>query len=510
MKKKKRTFFYYLFFFSLVFIFFSAGKRIRLRHADTFEFRKKNGKEIRILTGNVLLEHKGTLMYCDRANLDPEKNALEAFDNVRVLQGDSINITGDYLEFDGGTSQAIVQGDCELTTKTGVLYTEKIGYNTKTRTAVYEVPSKLVSEKITLESEKGKYFSNTGLSEFEKNVTVLGEGFLLENEKLLYNEKKKQLFFSVLTKITLEDSTLIISKKGMYDFSKEIISVGNDAKIYSKTKTIESDKIVYRKKDSLIECFVDVIMTDTLEGVSIFGNYAFMDEKKQSGFFSDSAYVTLEDASDTMRIASDSIFYYLSESDSIEKIVFENHAQLLTKDMSARSDSIIYLKKDSFVLFYGTPTFWLQNYQIRSDFSRLQMKNDSLDNIEFIGNPFITNERSEKKGFFDQVIGKEMKAFFKKNELSRFQVTTNVVSLYYLSEDSVNTEFSGLNRIEAKFLEATIVKRKMRKIVFSEKPIGRVTPIKMLTEKEKFLTGFLWLESLRPRKEEDLFSWVEE
>ena len=60
------------------------------------------------------LKHDNALMYCDSAYLYEASNKIDAFSNVKINQGDSIEILGNYLEYDGNSRVAFIRGNVSL------------------------------------------------------------------------------------------------------------------------------------------------------------------------------------------------------------------------------------------------------------------------------------------------------------------------------------------------------------------------------------------------------------
>src|SRR5690606_37473316 len=77
--------------------------KIELLGANSLKFDKSLGLDAQRLIGNVRFKHKGALMYCDSAYLYNTSNSLDAFGNVRVVQGDTLTLVSDKLYYDGNT-----------------------------------------------------------------------------------------------------------------------------------------------------------------------------------------------------------------------------------------------------------------------------------------------------------------------------------------------------------------------------------------------------------------------
>jgi len=84
----------------------SRGAKINIRQADKGYYNKNSGKNR--LIGDVIFEHEGALLYCDSAWLFSRENRIKSFGNVRINQGDTLELLGDYLEYNGFTRKEYV------------------------------------------------------------------------------------------------------------------------------------------------------------------------------------------------------------------------------------------------------------------------------------------------------------------------------------------------------------------------------------------------------------------
>ena len=97
----------------------TAKKYIEVRHADEGidEIEKLTGIKVSRLLGNVLLFHNEMLMHCDSAHFYPTINQVRAFSRIHIEQGDTLDIYGDYLFYDGGSENASLIVMLNLLTK---------------------------------------------------------------------------------------------------------------------------------------------------------------------------------------------------------------------------------------------------------------------------------------------------------------------------------------------------------------------------------------------------------
>ena len=83
---------------------------VYLLHADTVSYDKEVMKaDAQFLEGNVSFRHDSSYMYCDSAYFFEATNSLEAFSNVRMEQGDTLFVYGNYLFYDGDTQIAYLR-----------------------------------------------------------------------------------------------------------------------------------------------------------------------------------------------------------------------------------------------------------------------------------------------------------------------------------------------------------------------------------------------------------------
>ena len=56
--------------------------------------------------GNVIFSHEGIIGYCDSAYFYPGRNIVDAYSNVHIIQGDTLDLYSDFLTYNGKTKLA--------------------------------------------------------------------------------------------------------------------------------------------------------------------------------------------------------------------------------------------------------------------------------------------------------------------------------------------------------------------------------------------------------------------
>ena len=98
--------------------------KVYLEHANTLSFDKERNADAQILNGDVCFRHDSSYMYCDSAYFFEATNSLEAFSNVRMEQGDTLFVYGNYLFYDGNTRIAYLRENVRMENGQVTLFTD--------------------------------------------------------------------------------------------------------------------------------------------------------------------------------------------------------------------------------------------------------------------------------------------------------------------------------------------------------------------------------------------------
>ena len=106
-----------------------SESRIYLLHSDRLFHDTEVDARAQILVGNVQFRHDDILMYCDSALFYESTNSLDAFGNVRMVQGDTLSLSGDVLYYSGLDKLARVRHNVVLVHGGTMLYTDSLDYD---------------------------------------------------------------------------------------------------------------------------------------------------------------------------------------------------------------------------------------------------------------------------------------------------------------------------------------------------------------------------------------------
>ncbi|HEY6914177.1 MAG TPA: organic solvent tolerance protein OstA, partial [Paludibacter sp.] len=103
---------------------------------------------------------------------------------------------------------------------------------------------------------------------------------------------------------------------------------------------------------------------------------------------------------------------------------------------------------------------------------------------------------------FNQIKGKNMIGYVRKNELYKIDVNGNGQSNYYAYDKK---GIIGLNKAESSNITIYMNKGKVSRIALIKSPDGELKPMAEIDEGDKKLPGFNWQQEIRPKSKMDIF-----
>ena len=164
-----------------------AKSKVYLLHSDVLKKSPLNpDPDAQILIGNVAFRHDSVYMYCDSACFYEKTNSLEAFDNVKMVQGDTLFLYGDYLFYDGNTQIAQVRYNVRMENKNTTLLTDSLNYDRIYNLGYYFDGGTLRDEENVLTCEWGEYIRATKIFLLIYDVTLFNHKFIFISDTLRY------------------------------------------------------------------------------------------------------------------------------------------------------------------------------------------------------------------------------------------------------------------------------------------------------------------------------------
>ncbi|MBQ5524060.1 MAG: hypothetical protein IIT93_00910, partial [Paludibacteraceae bacterium] len=221
MDKIKAIYILLVTLFSLLPITSGAEKTmIYLEHSNTLNFDQDRLPDCQILIGDVQFRHDKALMYCDSAYFYSKSNTLNAYSNVRMVQGDSLFVYGDVLYYDGDTRLARLRNNVRMENGKATLYTDSLNYDRNAEVGYYFDHGKIVDSTNELTSVNGRYYPKTNNAIFQKKVVLTNKDLELNSDTLIYNTETHIARIVGPSRIYFDDAW-IYSESGWYDTDKE-------------------------------------------------------------------------------------------------------------------------------------------------------------------------------------------------------------------------------------------------------------------------------------------------
>ena len=130
--------------------------------------------------------------------------------------------------------------------------------------------------------------------------------------------------------------------------------------------------------------------------------------------------------------------------------------------------------------------------------------NDSTIDWAHIQNQALSAEQVDSLNY-NQVSGKDIKAYFENGEMKQVDVIGSVRVVYYPMEK--DSTLLGMNVSETSQLSMFLQNRKLKKMIMSPKSNGTLYPMTQIPKNKMKLDNFAWFDHVRPLSKEDIFIW---
>lgn len=480
-------------------------KKVELLKANSIEFDKTLETSAKRLIGNVVFRHEDLYMFCDSAWLYDNSNTVKAFNKVRIKQGDSILLIGNYLEYDGNIKLAKMRDSIVLKHNKSFLLTDSLNYDRTIDMAYYFNGGKIYDGNNKLYSNKG-YYHTTSRDYFAiDTVSFKNKQYKIISDTLRYNTNSLITFFYGPTKI-ISETNVIYCENGYYNTNTDEASFSKNAWLQSNANYLKGDSIYYNRRKQYGIAYKNVSIIDTTENINAYGNFAYYYENPQKAMLTDSVMIEYISEKDTAFLHADSVYIHV---DSIEHKLIRafNKVQIYKSDAQARCDSLVYYSNDSILHLYKRPIIWTENSQITAQHIQLVFKDKSPHKFNAINNSFVLQKIDSLH--FNQAKCQNIEAIMENKEMKTINLINNCQVLYFI-EDEDTKDIINLNNTNSSNMKIIFDNNKVSKIWCYEKPEGKITPIKDLKENDKTLKDFKNLEYLRPKNKNDIFIWIKE
>lgn len=481
-----------------------AKSKVYLLHSDVLK-KSKDNSDAQILVGDVSFRHDSIYMYCDSACFYEKTNSLEAFHNVKFVQGDTLFLYGDYLFYDGNTQLAQVRNNVRMENRTTTLTTDSLNYDRIANLGYFFDGGTLMDEENVLTSDWGEYSPATKMSVFNYEVKLVNPQFILTSDTLRYSTDTK--IASIVGPSDIDsDENHIYSELGFYYTQQGQAELLERSVLTNNGKRMTGDSLFYDRNRGIGEAFRNVELVDTINKNMLTGDYCFYNQLTGYAFATDRAMATDFSQGDSLFIHADTLqlYTYHMNTDSVYREARAYHkVRFYRTDLQGVCDSLVFSSKDSCLTLYQDPILWNGNQQLLGEEIMVYM-NDSTIDWAHIQNQALSVERLDSLNY-NQVSGKDMKAYFEGGEMKQVDVIGTVRLVYYPMEK--DSTLLGMNYSETSQLSMFLENRKLKKMSMSPKANGTLYPMTQIPPAKMKLDNFVWFDYVRPLSKEDIFVW---
>ena len=514
--------FYIILFFCLTHSEFSfAQKKIKIEYSGFLNFDEANYPGAKILTRDdsqqVHIIHESINMWCDKAFYYSNENFIEAYGNVKMIQGDTINMVSKYIEYSGKTQLAFASGEVVLTDPNSTITTDTLYFDRTKQQAFYRTGGTVVKDSSgTITSKIGRYYMDIKKYQFVEDVVLVNpDATILSNYFDFYSDTGHAYLFGPST-ITTEES-VTYCEKGFYDTQANTGYALKNAKIDYDNRTIEGDSLYFDNNRNFASATNNITVTDTINKSIIKGHYAEVFKEKDSLFITKRALAITIQEKDSIYIHADTLMVTGKPEKRITR-AFRN-VRLFKTDMSAKADSIhtnhesgltqlINISRlsstDAFAI-KRKPILWNIKNQMTGDTIHLisNPETEKLDSLIVFNDASIISKDTLGSGY-NQIHGQKLIGLFnEENTLRKVDIIKNAESIFYARNE--NKELIGIDKAKSGSVSIIFANGDIEEYTRYNQIDGDMHPESKYPENEKLLKGFDWREDERPRSIEDLF-----
>ncbi len=482
---------------------------VYLEHSDEWMMDNERLPNIQILKGNVKFRYDDVIMFCDSAYYNENKNTFDAFSNVKIVQGDTLTVYGDLLNYDGNTKLAQLQHNVRMINRNTELTTETLYYDRIKNLAYYFTGGIIKNGKNTLTSMWAEYSPATKVALFKDQVKLNNEKGVLTADTLKYYTNTSIADIVGNSHIVYKNETDVYSEQGWYDTKTERMMLLKRSLIEQKDgKTLLGDTIFYDKKNRFGEAFSRVELNDPKQKVTLYGNYISYDEIKEKGLATDSAlFVDWSEKDKKFNLSADTLYTQKDsvETDTVAFSMIKGYANVrfLRDDLQGVCDTLMYTSRDSIIRLNHMPIAWSKNQQLKGKTIKAFIKNKKIDRVEVKKSAIAIQKDS--LNYYNQISGKEIIAFMDSTSLKQIDVNGNVETIYFIKDDKTK-EYFGVNKTLSSFAKIYFKDKKLDRIRLTEQSNAVSYPLKDMKEEDLFLPNFHWFEKERPTDINSLFT----
>lgn len=486
---------------------------------------------VHIVRGDTLNMYADFINYSGNTKLAKARRNVKLIDKQVTLTTDSLdyNMINDMASYNySGTvkdstnvlnsligqyyvneKKAYFRTNVDGLTKDYKIKSDTLIYFTNTQKVYIEGPTHIFNEKDTLYAEYGWYDSMKNLANLTKKPSIWNAKQKVKADSIFYDKEKGEgLALGNAHLQDIENSIIVEGNRIEYnDISK--IALATDSAVlimYSEQDTLFLHAEILRtipdtttvRKPVQAKLPADLSAPKKAAGNSLAAVVPEIAVTDAPVLSTDSLAATIPALTDTTLMADSTI---VEKPKDARLVLAYRKVRFFRNDLQGKCDSLVYWSKDSTIQLYTDPVIWSKRNQLTAKFIEMINRSKDPDEVKMNDDAFIISMEDDSLRF-NQIKGKNMTGFIRKNELYRINVNGNGQSNYYARDKD---GIIGLNKAESSNITIYLNNGKVQKITFIKSPEGELKPMANIDEGDKILPGFKWLEDIRPKSKKDIF-----
>lgn len=498
-------------------------KKIEIEYAGRLTIDEENYPGAKILTRDesqqVHIIQGSINMWSDKAIYYSSENFIEAYGNVKLIEGDTIHMNSKYIEYSGVTQLAFASGDVTLRDPNSTISSDTLYYDRVKQQAFYKSGGTVVKDTSgTITSKLGRYFLNDKKYQFVDDVVLVNKDATIKSNYFdFYSDTGFAYLFGPSTIKTTESNTY--TERGFYDTKNKKGYAVNKSEIHYNNRIIVGDSIFFDDSKKFASATNNVKVTDTINHSIATGHYAEVFKVQDSLFLIKRALVVTKQENDSIYMHANKIMMTGKPENRIVRAY--HNAKIYKSDLSGKADSIhsnqktgvtklINLARLSSTDVFSTkrrPIMWNVENQMTGDTIHLisNLKTEKLDSLLVFNNAFIISKDTISKTGFNQIYGITLTGLFDdENQLKKVNVNKNAESIFYARNE--DQELIGIDKARSGSISIVFTEGDIEEYTRINQVDGNLYPESEYPKNEKLLKGFDWREDERPLNVEDLFN----
>ncbi|PWN60701.1 OstA-like protein [Chryseobacterium oncorhynchi] len=493
--------------------------KVKIIHADEMSKNPEKYEGNQYLTGNVQIEHQGSVLTADEVIIYNEENFVKAIGNTKLQNADGSVITAGEMEYDGNTQKGVARKDVVLTDPKQTIKTDILYYDKLNNQAYFNTGGTISdSQGNVMYTKSATYFLTTKMIDFVGNVKIDNAQYIIEGANIKQNQNTKVAEFFGPTTITnrANPKNRVYTERGTYRMETKEAFLNKNSKIFYNDKILTGDDMYYNQLSGFGKATGNVTLDDPKERRYIKGGYGEIFEKKDSSMMTKNPYAVKIMEKDSIYFASEKIISYQKPDSSDIKIKKSylrayKKARIYKSNAQGRADSIAFNETDGIMHMYTNPILWSGEKQVTGDKveAYFNTKTEDLDSLKVIGNAFAISKVDSLtlKDEFNQVKGKFMTVYCENNDIKEARVVGNAQAIAYVDDVDKETkkpERIGITLSACGIIGALFEERGLQIISCSIGATSDTYPMSRIEPARRKFPDFNWNTKDRIRKWQDI------